>query len=68
MQPELKPCPFCGEPPVLTGGVCYSYCQISCENAECYITCTTLRSSETDAVEAWNHRAEPDPPVKREDA
>ena len=59
---ELKPCPFCGGKAVLEhehAGAGYSY--IRC--TECRVKGLTFirkfeRSSDQEAIEAWNRRAE----------
>lgn len=55
---ELKPCPFCGSPPVwLPVDRLESEDQnIGCLNHACFGPCTT--ASNEDAIEQWNKRAE----------
>lgn len=53
---ELKPCPFCGEMPIIHGGESGGY-YIECINGDC--TCLPISwSYETKekAIEAWNRR------------
>lgn len=56
-MPELKPCPFCGNIPELTvDNICdeLNY-QVSCTH--CFAR-TYLETSEEEAVEQWNRRAD----------
>jgi len=48
-EPELKPCPFCGEPPKIYVGSDF----IACVNPYCQAT-TVL----CDGIESWNKRVE----------
>lgn len=55
---ELKPCPFCGglaEAIQIRKGVWY----VACGNSDCPVNPdTNIFDTETDAIEAWNRRAE----------
>jgi len=67
MQPDLKPCPFCGKQPEIVGSDADDFCQISCGNIDCFAT--FVRQNEASAVAAWNRRvAEPEPPVTQEES
>ena len=62
MMVELKPCPFCGVKPNITcvDGLPHNQYYIACENDECPVCSETCwYDSETEAVKAWNTRAEP---------
>lgn len=54
---ELKPCPFCGQPPVVETG--NNYTRVKCNNFECWILPKTdIYTDAETAYEAWNCRAE----------
>jgi Lar family restriction alleviation protein len=60
---ELKPCPFCGEQPVVDwrmGKEKYiPLFQIRCENNDCTTQPETWYfKSEAEAIQAWNRRKE----------
>ena len=52
-QPKLKPCPFCGEIPLLY--LHMGYYRIECQNKDCPSK-LTASASKSDIVEAWNTR------------
>lgn len=56
IQPKLKPCPFCGETPLLY--LDKGYYKIGCQNMNCP---SRLRASinKKDIVGAWNTRLKP---------
>jgi len=60
MSEELKPCPFCGESPILsvmTYGKEVRPC-VSCENLRCSVSpCTEGFEMQAEAIAAWNKRA-----------
>ena len=65
MKTTLKPCPFCGGAATVRssipggwGNPCIWY--VRCENAGCQVQPSSMspRSSEREAVAAWNRRAE----------
>lgn len=64
---ELKPCPFCGGEarlgkthpgPAPDGDARYgtTVWGVYCPNEECCVVSTDWRSTETEAIEAWNRR------------
>lgn len=55
-QPKLKPCPFCGEAPVLT--LHMGYYRVECRNQFCPSR-LTASANKKDIVEAWNTRLRP---------
>lgn len=55
-QPKLKPCPFCGEAPVLT--LHMGYYRVECRNQVCPSR-LTASANKKDIVAAWNTRLRP---------
>ena len=54
---ELKPCPFCGEPPELFSFKDGRYL-VNCVNPDCDVyPYTRIHDSAEAAAEAWNRRA-----------
>lgn len=54
---ELKPCPFCGDVPMLDKG--HGYYRVMCNNRECWILPKTdIYTKEETAYDAWNERAD----------
>ena len=56
---ELKPCPFCGTIPLVTGWyISYTVLyQVHCGNENCKIKpMTMMNSNKTTAVKEWNER------------
>lgn len=64
-QPKLKPCPFCGEQPLLT--LHMGYYRVECPNMECPSR-LTASVSKSDIVTAWNTRLKPKRAGLREEA
>lgn len=55
MQTELKPCPFCGEPPELCEWL--KGWSIDCLNDNCLVhPDTPIFGMRGEAIEAWNKR------------
>lgn len=53
---ELKPCPFCGQVPLLDAG--HGFFRVMCNNYECWILPKTdIYGKMETACEAWNERA-----------
>ena len=55
-QPELKPCPFCGETPLLY--LHMGYYRVECQNIECPSR-LTASANKKDIITAWNTRLKP---------
>lgn len=55
-QPKLKPCPFCGETPLLY--LHMGYYRVECQNKECPSR-LTASANKNDIVNAWNTRLKP---------
>ena len=54
---ELKPCPFCGNTPMLRNDA--GEWRVECSGPECdCLPSTWWYESEEEAIEAWNRRAE----------
>lgn len=53
--PRLKPCPFCGSDAEMRHGHSHHYAR--CTNQDCLVR-TRRFSDVTDAIRAWNRRAE----------
>jgi hypothetical protein len=55
-EPEIKPCPFCGENARATGSDISG--MVSCINSRCAVRpCTSMFGSNADAIKHWNRRA-----------
>lgn len=65
MAETLKPCPFCGNAPVVADDTSYGQCWAGCN---CEHEPGVFRPiGETDAlIEAWNRRAPADPHTQEE--
>lgn len=55
-QPKLKPCPFCGETPLLI--LHMGYYSVECKNMVCPSR-LTASINKNDIVDAWNTRLKP---------
>lgn len=59
MEPELKPCPFCGGVATMLHFKREKCYRVSCDDIDC---CCVAHSgyhlTEAEAIEAWNRRAE----------
>lgn len=55
---ELKPCPFCGERPILQKLSTKTVYRVTCDNDEnCGVFCyTDEKGSQQIAIDAWNDR------------
>ena len=56
---ELKPCPFCGEPPhsfLVNYGTGHDH-GIECDNLKCLTLVTVDANTRDEAVKIWNTRA-----------
>ena len=60
-EKELKPCPFCGETPMLRLDdikVMGTGHYVECMNEDCVVNvCTRRFDTQDEAIGAWNHRA-----------
>jgi hypothetical protein len=69
MNPELKPCPFCGSPArvkdrsVAALGKTYAWFEVQCANAEGLRACGVWTGGKSleEAAEKWNRRTPPLP-------
>lgn len=62
MTDELKPCPFCGKIPeiiISKNSNSKSFYRVECKRMSCTVLASTFAySTENEAIEAWNRRAE----------
>ncbi|MCR4819355.1 MAG: Lar family restriction alleviation protein [Fretibacterium sp.] len=58
-EPELKPCPFCGEAPIIRD--LDLLFRVECSNLYCNCTALThIARSRKEAIRFWNRRAKDD--------
>lgn len=56
---KLKPCPFCGEVPVIKKNFGANRINVECENPLCNVSAQSdICSTENEAIGIWNTRAE----------
>lgn len=58
MTEDLKPCPFCGNIPVLSDDGWTHTWTVECPHFECYVNPQTVAFGRERAIAAWNTRAE----------
>lgn len=54
----LKPCPFCGDIPIINGRPRGAMGQVVCVNEDCFGPRTTA-ATKADSIIQWNTRADP---------
>lgn len=58
MSEELKPCPFCGGEAAIYEPITTRFWFVRCSNGDTCSTCGPDRGTRSEAIEAWNTRAE----------